>query len=156
EGHAAFMMLERVREQTVNGVEFRAAISEVRRSTIFTTHTPVPAGHDQFEIARVAECVGAEYLSEFGVGMEQVLGLGVHPRREQDQFHMTVLAIRLAGHVNGVAERHGVVSRELWGDLRSEERRVGKEGTSRWAAADQPGRDGALRPPAREGQTDGY
>lgn len=120
EGHAAFMMLERVREQTVNGVEFRAAISEVRRSTIFTTHTPVPAGHDQFEIARVAECVGAEYLSEFGVGMEQVLGLGVHPRREQDQFHMTVLAIRLAGHVNGVAERHGVVSRELWGDLWSD------------------------------------
>ncbi len=117
EGHAAFLMLERIRELAGSGTRFDEAITRVRRSTIFTTHTPVPAGHDHFDVARVADCAGPEYLADFGVEPERVLGLGVHPARDRNQFHMTVLAIRLAGHVNGVAERHGIVSRELWGDL---------------------------------------
>jgi starch phosphorylase len=117
EGHAAFMMLERVREQTGNGTAFGDAVRDVRRHSIFTTHTPVPAGHDHFDVTAVADCAGEAYLSDFGPAAPHVLGLGVHPRREPSQFHMTVLAMRLAGHVNGVAQRHGVVSRELWGDL---------------------------------------
>lgn len=117
EGHAGFMMLERVREMVGNSGDFHAAVADVRRSTIFTTHTPVPAGHDFFSVADVAECAGEQYLADFGEATMQAIGLGVHPHRDPGQFHMTVLAMRLAGHVNGVAERHGIVSRELWGDL---------------------------------------
>ncbi len=117
EGHAAFLMLERVREGIAAGREFGDAVLDVRKTTVFTTHTPVPAGHDHFDLASVTECAGADYLAGFGEAAAHVLGLGVHPRREPNQFHMTVLAMRLAGHVNGVAQRHGIVSREIWGDL---------------------------------------
>ncbi len=120
EGHAAFLMLERVRERMLAGGAFGDAVREVRRTTVFTTHTPVPAGHDHFDLSSVAECAGGEYLGSFGEAATHVLGLGVHPRRDPGQFHMTVLAMRLAGHVNGVAQRHGHVSREIWGDLWSE------------------------------------
>lgn len=120
EGHAAFMMLERAREEIQGGASFEAAISGVRRATVFTTHTPVPAGHDFFDVDDVAHCAGAPFLDDFATDPAAILKLGVHPRRESRQFHMTVLAIRLAGHVNGVAQRHGAVSRELWGDLWSE------------------------------------
>lgn len=117
EGHASFMMLARVRELVLAGASFGDAVRAVRRTTIFTTHTPVPAGHDHFEVAQVGLCAGEEWLAGFGDAAPHVLGLGVHPKRDPDQFHMTVLAIRLAAHVNGVAQRHGIVSRELWGDL---------------------------------------
>ncbi len=120
EGHAAFMMMERVRELVGSGTAMPDAISAVRRSTIFTTHTPVPAGHDAFDVAQVAECAGPAYLEDFGDAAEQAVAFGVHPRGHPREFQMTVLAIHLAGHVNGVAQRHGVVSRQLWGDLWSD------------------------------------
>jgi starch phosphorylase len=120
EGHAAFMMLERLRELVGSGTAMDVARTEVRRTSIFTTHTPVPAGHDSFDVRQVAECAGMPYLQDFGADAEQAVTLGVHPRHESTEFQMTVLAIRLAGHVNGVAQRHGVVSRELWGDLWSD------------------------------------
>ena len=117
EGHAAFMMLERLREATASGTPFREAMLEVRRTTVFTTHTPVPAGHDVFDAAQVAECAGAAFLADFHGAAEAVIGLGARPLGASPEFQMTVLAMRLAGHVNGVAERHGIVSRKLWGDL---------------------------------------
>lgn len=120
EGHAAFMMLERLRELVGSGTPLPAAVTDVRRSSIFTTHTPVPAGHDAFDVGEVAECAGPAYLEDFGPDAERAVMLGVHPRHDSNQFQMTVLAIRLAGHVNGVAQRHGIVSRELWGDLWSD------------------------------------
>ncbi len=120
EGHAAFMMLERVRELTGSGTPMDDAIPQVRRTSIFTTHTPVPAGHDKFDVGQVAECAGMPYLEDFGDQAERAINLGVHPRGHAREFQMTVLAIQLAGHVNGVAERHGVVSREIWGDMWSE------------------------------------
>jgi len=120
EGHAAFMMMERARELVGSGTSFDAAVSEVRRASIFTTHTPVPAGHDAFDIGQVAECAGPAYLTDFGDAAERAVKLGVHPRGHEREFQMTVLAIRLAGHVNGVAQRHGVVPREIWGDLWSD------------------------------------
>jgi starch phosphorylase len=120
EGHAAFMMLERARELVLGGSSFDEAVATVRASSIFTTHTPVPAGHDAFEVGQVVSCMGMGFLQDFGVDFERVPALGIHPAREPGQFQMTVLAIRLAGHVNGVAQRHGVVSRELWGDMWSE------------------------------------
>ncbi len=117
EGHAAFMMLERCREHVLAGEDFADAVKAVRASSIFTTHTPVPAGHDAFDADQVLACMGSDYLGDFGAAAERIAALGSHPGHESGQFQMTVLAIRLAGHVNGVAQRHGVVSRELWGDL---------------------------------------
>jgi starch phosphorylase len=120
EGHAAFMMLERLRELVGSGTAMNDAVTEVRRTSIFTTHTPVPAGHDAFDVGQVADCAGMPYLEDFGADAERAVTLGVHPRHESREFQMTVLAIRLAGHVNGVAKRHGIVSRQLWGDLWSD------------------------------------
>ncbi|NOT07671.1 MAG: alpha-glucan family phosphorylase [Gemmatimonadales bacterium] len=116
EGHAAFMMLERVRELTAAGTSWDDAVAEVRRTTVFTTHTPVPAGHDAFDADHVLACAGPIW-EEMGASAEQVLALGRHPGRADSRFQMTVLAIHLAGRVNGVSQRHGHVSREIWHDL---------------------------------------
>ncbi|PYP41742.1 MAG: alpha-glucan phosphorylase [Gemmatimonadetes bacterium] len=115
EGHASFMLLERVRELTVAGAAWKDAIAEVRRTSVFTTHTPVPAGHDAFDSGQIAQCTGPIW-EELGTTKEEVLALGHHPD-QGDGFHMTVLALRLAGRVNGVSERHGHVSRKIWREL---------------------------------------
>jgi starch phosphorylase len=117
EGHAAFMMLERLREGVQEGAALDSAVTVIRRNTIFTTHTPVPAGHDLFHTPDVRECAGAGFLDAFGDEAERAIALGTRADRHPDEFAMTVLAIRLAGHVNGVAERHGAVSREIWHEL---------------------------------------
>ncbi len=116
EGHAAFMLLERLRELAAGGVKCEDAVRQVRVSSVFTTHTPVPAGHDAFPVAQVEACAGPIW-EEMGVTRETVLDLGHHPSRDHGQFHMAVLAIRLSGRVNGVSRRHGEVSRRIWGDL---------------------------------------
>lgn len=116
EGHAAFMMVERLRELLDRGQDWAGAVADVRRTTVFTTHTPVPAGHDIFDAGQVAECT-AGFWGELPVPPEELLRLGAHPVREPDRFHMTVLAMSLAANVNGVAQRHGHVSRSLWQDL---------------------------------------
>ncbi|MEP6574356.1 MAG: alpha-glucan family phosphorylase, partial [Gemmatimonadota bacterium] len=116
EGHAAFMMVERLRELTSSGVPFDRAVSEVRRSGIFTTHTPVPAGHDAFQQDEVEKCTGPVWEG-MGITREQFLNLGRHPVENHDKYHMTVTAIRLSHRVNGVARKHGEVSREIWNVL---------------------------------------
>ncbi len=116
EGHAAFMLLERVRELATEGVPFDEAVRRVRASSVFTTHTPVPAGHDVFSLGQVEACAGPVW-QDMGVTRETVLKLGHHPVRDHGQFHMAVLAIRLSQQVNGVARRHGEESRRLWADL---------------------------------------
>ena len=113
EGHAAFMLLERMRELTLAGVSFEDAAHAVRSSSVFTTHTPVPAGHDTFAAEQVAECMGPIW-EELGVEREELLHLAAHPIRNSGRFDMTVLAMRLSGHVNGVSRRHGEVSRAMW------------------------------------------
>jgi len=118
EGHAAFMMLERVRELTAAGLTFNAAVSTVRSATVFTTHTPVPAGHDSFSFEQVEKCAGPDWMNfSGGTTTEQVLHLGMHPADKNHTFHMTCAALRLARHVNGVAKRHGEVSRQIWQPL---------------------------------------
>ncbi|MEW5914795.1 MAG: alpha-glucan family phosphorylase [Gemmatimonadota bacterium] len=118
EGHAAFMMLERVREVTATGTPFKEAVAQVRARTIFTTHTPVPAGHDTFSFEQVEKCAGPQWMQTLGAATrEEMLHLGVHPTDSNGTFHMTCTALRLARHVNGVARRHGEVSREIWKSL---------------------------------------
>jgi starch phosphorylase len=116
EGHAGFMLLERVRALCVEGVPFEQAVRQVRATSIFTTHTPVPAGHDQFGVQQVAECAGPIW-TQMGVTREQVLQLGYHPSAGRETFHMTAACIRLSSRVNGVSERHGAVSRTLCAPL---------------------------------------
>lgn len=128
EGHAAFMLLERVRALCAQGVAFDDAVRQVRAASVFTTHTPVPAGHDQFPVEHVKECAGPVW-EEMGVDESRVLQLGYHPNAGRQVFHMTAACIRLSRRVNGVSERHGAVSRALcaplWGNRPEEQVPVG-------------------------------
>lgn len=116
EGHAAFMMVERIRELTVRGTPFDDAVRQVRARSVFTTHTPVPAGHDTFTYEDLTRCSG-DVWSELGVSRETFFEIGTHPTEELGRFHMTVAALRLAKYVNGVSRRHGDVSRHIWAPL---------------------------------------
>lgn len=115
EGHAAFMMIERLREHVAAGCSFDEAIHAVRLASVFTTHTPVPAGHDFFSFQEL-EAVTGPVWETMGVSRERLFNLGLHPG-QPDLFHMTVTALRLSAHVNGVSRRHGQVSRSLWREL---------------------------------------
>ena len=115
EGHAGFMFIERLRELIVAGTSLDDAIHQVRAQSVFTTHTPVPAGHDAFPADQLQACTGPIW-EEMGITWEQLLGLGSHPGHT-DQFHMTAVAMRLSARVNGVSRRHGQVTRNLWRDL---------------------------------------
>jgi len=116
EGHAAFMLVERVRELVTRGTPFDEAVRRVRASSVFTTHTPVPAGHDTFSPEQIELCTGPLW-QEMGVTREQVLRLGHHPVQDHGLFHMPVAAMRLSAGVNGVARRHGQESRRIWAPL---------------------------------------
>jgi starch phosphorylase len=116
EGHAAFMLIERMREHVGNGRSFKEAVELVRNSSVFTTHTPVPAGHDRFSLDEVIGC-GGEFWNQLGVPADEALRLGAMPEDPSPLFHMTATAIRLSARVNGVAQKHGEVSRELWHTL---------------------------------------
>lgn len=109
EGHSAFLVLERLRGRIQAGQPFDQAVEQVRHSTVFTTHTPVPAGHDAFPFHLMDEYFG-RYWEEIGIGRERFMALGEHEGR----FNMTVLALRLAGHSNGVSRLHGDISRRMW------------------------------------------
>jgi len=113
EGHAAFMFLERIRELTTSGASFDQAVAAVRATSVFTTHTPVPAGHDTFDPQQVAECTGPVW-EELGISRDRFLALASHPNNHAGRFEMTALALRLSAAVNGVSLRHGAVSRKLW------------------------------------------
>ncbi len=115
EGHAAFMFVERLREHVAAGASPDEAIRRVRASSVFTTHTPVPAGHDFFSADEVAGCAGPVWDS-LGMDRDAFMHLGAHPG-QHGLFHMTVAAIRLSARVNGVSRRHGQVSRHLWDEL---------------------------------------
>ncbi|HSJ57087.1 MAG TPA: alpha-glucan family phosphorylase [Anaerolineae bacterium] len=109
EGHSAFLILERLREQVHTGKSFEEAAAAVHSSTVFTTHTPVPAGHDAFPYHLMDEYFG-RFWQDMGVSREHFMSLGEYHGR----FNMTVLALRLSGWQNGVSQLHGEVSRRMW------------------------------------------
>ena len=127
EGHAAFSVLERLRELTASGMSFAAALESVAAATVFTTHTPVSAGHDVFLPERVANHFQS-YAAELGITIDQLLDLG-RSAENRDAFNMTRLAIRGAGSMNGVSKIHGKISSRLcqanWPDVPAEENPVG-------------------------------
>ncbi|OFW38522.1 MAG: alpha-glucan phosphorylase [Acidobacteria bacterium RIFCSPLOWO2_12_FULL_67_14] len=113
EGHAAFAVLQRIRDLCETGWAFDAALEEVRRTTVFTTHTPVPAGHDAFPFHLVeAHLAGA--WGDLGSYREKFFALAHHDNGGGPMFNMTALALRTAGAVNGVSRLHGDVTRHMW------------------------------------------
>jgi starch phosphorylase len=127
EGHAAFLILELVRESVANGMSFGAALEAAAAQCVFTTHTPVAAGHDAFDMGLVTHCFG-EYFTQLGVEQERVLDLGRAPHAGH-VFNMTHLALNGARRVNGVSRIHGKVSSELcashWPEVPPNENPVG-------------------------------
>ena len=113
EGHAAFVALQRIREIVEEGRSFDDALEEVRRSTVFTTHTPVPAGHDAFPFHLVEKHLAGTW-GEIGQHRQSFLALGEYDNGSGSQFNMTALALRTSASVNGVSALHGEVTRSMW------------------------------------------
>jgi starch phosphorylase len=118
EGHSAFVPLEAIREKMANeGLLFETALRQVAARTVFTTHTPVLAGHDRFSPELVEEHLGP-LRDALGLSHDQLLGLGkVHPKDPSELFCMTVLALKLSRRANAVSALHGRVSRDMWRGL---------------------------------------
>ncbi|HIJ94450.1 MAG TPA: alpha-glucan family phosphorylase [Desulfuromonadales bacterium] len=115
EGHAAFLALERIRLlMDKRGITFSEARDIVRAGNIFTTHTPVEAGIDHFA-PELLDTFFSRYCKTLGLTRDEFIGLGrQNPRNQQESFCMAVLALKLAGHINGVSQLHGEVSRRMW------------------------------------------
>jgi len=115
EGHSAFLTLELAREIIESdGVTFAEAMKRVRERCVFTTHTPVAAGHDEFDSGLVEKGFGAWPQAALGLSSEEFLRLGRVDGDSQDSFGLTPLALRMARTTNGVSRKHGEVSRQLW------------------------------------------
>jgi glycogen phosphorylase len=113
EGHTAFVVLERIRQRLELGESFETALERIRSSTVFTTHTPVPAGHDAFPFQTV-EAYLAGLWSTFDRYQSEFLELGRYDNGNGALFNMTALALRTTGGVNAVSQTHGRVTREMW------------------------------------------
>ncbi|MFE7327525.1 alpha-glucan family phosphorylase [Streptomyces sp. NPDC057565] len=118
EGHAGFLGLERIRELSGTGLDFDSSVEAVRAGTVFTTHTPVPAGIDRFDRELIARHFGDDGELP-GVGVERILQLGMetYPGGEPTLFNMAVMGLRLAQRANGVSTLHGAVSRKMFAGL---------------------------------------
>jgi glycogen phosphorylase len=123
EGHSGFSLLERIREQIESGHAYTDAVDLVKNSTIFTTHTPVAAGADEFPLWLMDKFF-SNFWPQLGIDREAFLDIARHVQSWGETFSMPVLALRLSSHANAVSEIHGRVSRRmyhhLWPDLTEE------------------------------------
>lgn len=119
EGHSAFLTLELAREVIQQQqVKMADAIPIVRQQCVFTTHTPVAAGNDEFDASLMMRAFGSEYAKELGLSEEEFLALGrVEAANKTARYGLTPLAIRMCRSTNGVSLKHGEVSRALWQKL---------------------------------------
>lgn len=113
EGHAAFLNLERCRELVAAGLSFHEAREVVTTNSLFTTHTPVPAGNDSFSYDLIDKFFGS-YWGQLGLNREQFLEVAREDQGWGATYGMTILALKLTGHHNGVSALHGSVSRKMW------------------------------------------
>jgi starch phosphorylase len=114
EGHAAFLTLELMREKIAGGQKYADAFTNTRKECIFTTHTPVEAGHDRFT-PDLMQYALHKYPTTLKLTFDQLMGLGrVVPENATEPFCMTVLALKISRAANGVSELHGEVSRHMW------------------------------------------
>jgi glycogen phosphorylase len=118
EGHSGFAVFEAIRcRMEEEGLDFNAAASRIPREVIFTTHTPVPAGHDRFHPDLIEEHLGP-LREQLGISHDNLMGFGrEHPEDYGEPFCMTVLGLKLARRVNAVSSLHGEVSRAMWKNL---------------------------------------
>ena len=115
EGHSTFLIAERIRELVQSGQNFEQARDLVARTSIFTTHTPVPAGHDAFSF-HLIEKYFWHFWEQMGLDRQQFLELGTQTD-SSDSFNMTLLAIKNANRINGVSKLHGQITRKMWANL---------------------------------------
>jgi starch phosphorylase len=113
EGHAAFVVLQRIRDFCERGWTFDDALEEVRRTTVFTTHTPVAAGHDAFPFHMVEGHLAGAW-GDLGPYREKFFALGHHDSGGGPMFNMTALAMRASAAINGVSQLHGGVTKQMW------------------------------------------
>jgi len=116
EGHSAFLALERARELVAAGKTYAQALERVRASSLFTTHTPVPAGNDEFPLWLMDKYFGS-FWPQLGLDREAFLDIARRKEPWGETFSMPVLAMRTAERANGVSELHGQVARQMWSFL---------------------------------------
>jgi starch phosphorylase len=116
EGHTAFMMVERIREEVAAGKNYQEALRTVQKASVFTTHTPVPAGHDMFATDLISQYFES-YWPELGINKDDFLDLGRVHQDNDSPFNMTILSLKTSGQRNAVSRLHGKVTRHMWCDL---------------------------------------
>jgi len=116
EGHPAFAILERMRERVQENMTYEEAIQQVQATTVFTTHTPVPAGHDVFPFLLMDKYF-SRYYPLLGLNRDAFLQLGISPKEPTAGFNMTAFALRMSAYRNGVSKRHAEVARRMWQSL---------------------------------------
>src|SRR5437660_2373060 len=117
EGHSAFLALERIRLNVVEKkLDFYSALQMVAAANVFTTHTPVPAGHDSFSREMMQKYFG-KFAKELNIPFDELFSFGHTRLNPDDPFSMTILALRLSRRANGVSKLHGEVTRSLWKDV---------------------------------------
>ncbi len=118
EGHAGFLSFERIRHRKQkDNLSIKEAMQIVKAGTVFTTHTPVPAGIDEFQPAMIEKYLGY-YLDQAGIGLDEFLALGRHnPDDLHEPFNMALYALRTSAGANGVSKLHGEVSRKMWSGI---------------------------------------
>src|SRR5580698_3260796 len=114
EGHAAFLTLELVREKLASGLSLADAMAKTKEQCIFTTHTPVEAGHDRFNRDLMGFTM-RKIAAQLKLSLDALMGLGrIDPKNDAESFCMTVLGLKLSRAANAVSELHGQVSRQMW------------------------------------------
>ncbi|MFX0114301.1 MAG: alpha-glucan family phosphorylase [Candidatus Hodarchaeota archaeon] len=117
EGHTAFLAIERLRELVKEGFSFSKAINIVKKASRFTTHTPIPAGHDEFPFPLIEKYFSYLWENEFNISPEEFLNLAVSRNKHSRRFNMTVLAIRMSNVTNAVSKLNREVAAEMWRPL---------------------------------------
>src|SRR5262249_47800856 len=115
---AALALLERLRVLVDSGTSFQDALEQVRTSSVFTTHTPLPAGTDVFPFS-LFEKYFASFYNRFGANRDALLQLGVNPSDPGAGFNMTVFSLRMSKFCNAVSKKHAEVSRKMWANVNS-------------------------------------
>jgi starch phosphorylase len=113
EGHSAFALLERIRERVAEGMDFEKAVESVQATSVFTTHTPVVAGHDVFPFHLMNKYF-SHYYPLLGLDRTAFYQMGVSPQDPSAGFNMTAFALRMSWYHNGVSRKHGEVARRMW------------------------------------------
>jgi glycogen phosphorylase len=113
EGHSAFAILEKIRERVEEKMSYDEAAQQVRATTVFTTHTPVPAGHDVFPFYLMDKYF-SHYYPLLGINRDTFLQLGIHPKEPTSGFNMTAFALKMSNYHNGVSKKHGEVAHRMW------------------------------------------